>query len=121
MLDELESLGALPAGEKNTFLIQGSPKFDDSPARVPSEAEAEAKIQQARQEKRGKDAEELEEANGKAGAPSPGDDPLSPATAANPLKPGQQGQPGGHGTPNTVRPADASRTLNPGSLFNLVA
>lgn len=32
--------GAPPAGEKNTFLIQGSPKFDDSPARVPSEAEA---------------------------------------------------------------------------------
>jgi len=76
-------------------------------------AEAESKIQKARQEKREEQAEALEKANGAGedaagGIPSSGRNALDPASA-NPVTPAQ---PGGKRDGNTP---------NPGTLFNLVA
>lgn len=71
-------------------------------------AEAEAKIQKARQEKREQQAEALEKANGAGGVPSSGRNPLDPAST-NPAGPAQPGA-----ARNGNRP-------NPGTLFNLVA
>jgi hypothetical protein len=72
-------------------------------------AEAESKIQKARQEKREEQAEALEKANSAGGGdaggvPSSGRSALDPASA-NPVTPAQGG-----GT-----------RANPGTLFNLVA
>lgn len=75
-------------------------------------AEAETKIQQARQEKREKDAEELKEANGEKGGLEAS---LNPSASSDALKPfsGSDGA-------GTVKPASGA-TLSPGSLLNLVA
>lgn len=75
-------------------------------------AEAEAKIQQARQEKREKEAEELKEANGEKGGLEASLNPSASSDAPKPFT-------GADGS-GTVKPASGA-TLSPGSLLNLVA
>lgn len=75
-------------------------------------AEADAKIQQARQEKREKDAEALKEANGEKGGLEAGLDPSTRTDAPKPVF-GRDASAGG-------APANGA-TLRPGSLLNLVA
>lgn len=75
-------------------------------------AEAEAKIQQARQEKREQDAEELKEANGEKGGLEAS---LNPAASSGTPKPFADSD-----APDAVKSAGGA-TLSPGSLLNLVA
>jgi hypothetical protein len=72
-------------------------------------ADAEAKIQQARQEKREQEAEELKEAGGEKGGLEVNLTGSSPLIAPNPIS-----------GPDASRSANAT-TLRPGSLLNLVA
>jgi len=74
-------------------------------------AEAEAKIQQARQEKRENEAEELKKANEKSNGESAGLDPSAPWTS-------NSGSPGSAGP---TQPSGSVASVSPGSLFNLVA
>jgi hypothetical protein len=69
-------------------------------------AEAESKIQKARQEKREKQAEELKEANKAGDRAGPGPEGTQPATGPNPPTPGT---------------ASSDKARSPGTLFNLVA
>jgi len=76
-------------------------------------AEAEAKIQAARQEKHEKDAEALKKTNGRDDSPHSG--PATPGSGRNGAT---------SATPISAAPASGSGTISalaPGSLFNLVA